>query len=407
MRVFVYATLASALAVVPIAPPAKAQVPDPCAPRAATGRSVNVRNVADLERAIGVARPGDDILLADGEYALTRMLDIPTPGVTVRGRSGDATKVILHGRGMTGDTVGVAISVSAPRVTVADITIRDVGFHGVQVRGESGASDFSLFRARIMDTGEQLLKGSFANNGRFADNGLVACSLFSYTTHAPSDYTNGVDLLGAKGWVIRDNRFERIRGPEKGGWVAGPAILAWAASEDTTVERNVIIDSFRGIALGLTPGTASAIRGNERRVDHIRGLVRNNVIVNLNRWADEAIEATATNGVRIEHNTVLVEGGTPWSIAVRFAPATATIRNNLTNRRIFEREGGRAVLEGNVSNATRTWFVDARGANLRLAAPTLPAVDAGVPIPDVPLDYFRKPRAGRAPDAGAIESDSR
>ena len=121
------------------------------------------------------------------------------------------------------------------------MTVRDVGYHAVQVRGESGASRFTLHNAVLQDTGQQLLKGSAATNGRFADDGLVACSSFSYTTNAPSDYTNGVDLLATKGWVVRDNQFQRIRGPESGGWSSGPAILVWAASEDTIVERNLIV----------------------------------------------------------------------------------------------------------------------------------------------------------------------
>ena len=42
-----------------------------------------------------------------------------------------------------------------------------------------------------------------------------ARGVFGLQLHAtaPSDYTNGVDILATKRWVIRDNRFSRIRGP--------------------------------------------------------------------------------------------------------------------------------------------------------------------------------------------------
>ena len=331
-------------------------------------RTVAVRNIGELERAIDGARAGDGIVLADGDYAVRRMLDIHSPNVTVRGRSADPAKVVLHGQGMTGDSVGVAISVSAPGVTVADLTIRDVAYHAIQVRGEAGASGFTLHNARLLDTGQQLLKGSLSSNPVYADNGLVACSDFSYTNSAPSNYTNGVDLIGAKGWVIRDNRFSRIRGPASDGWKAGPTILAWGGSADTAVLRNTIVDSFRGIALGLAFGVATATRNVGPDLDHSGGVIRDNGIINLNGWADEGIEANANRDVRIDHNTVLVEGSLPWSISVRFSSSVARVTNNLTSRPTQFRDGGLAVMENNVTGANRTWFLDAPGGDLHLSA---------------------------------------
>jgi hypothetical protein len=375
-----------------------------CGWKAPDGPIRNVKTIAELERAVSAAKTGDTILLADGVYNLRRTIDFSTPGVTLRGRSGDPAGVVLRGGGMTGDAIGVALSVSAADVTIADLTVRNVGYHAIQVRGEQGASRFTLHNARLLDTGQQLLKGSVSEARVYADEGLVACSEFSYTTNAPSDYTNGVDLLATRGWVIRDNRFARIRGPEKEGWKAGPAILVWAAGEGTIVERNLIVDSFRGIALGLTEEPHNLARNGERAYDHAGGLVRNNVIVNLHGWADEALEANAARDLRIEHNTVLVEGATPWAIGVRFPASEALVRNNLTNHRIFLRDGGRATLDGNVMSARRSWFVDPARGDLHLSADGRPAVDAGVLIPDVTDDFDRAARpSGRAPDAGAFE----
>ncbi len=370
------------------------------------GRRIEVNHIDALEAATRGAWPGDNILLADGDYPLRTSLDIAAPNVTIRGRRGDPTKVSLRGHGMAADTVGVAISVSAPGVTVADLTVRDVKYHAIQVRGERGASGFTLYNARLLDTGQQLLKVSVSEGRRYADDGLVACSDFSYTTTAPSDYTNGVDLLATRGWVIRDNRFQRIRGPESRRWQSGPAILAWMASEDTIVERNVIIDSFRGIALGLTPGPNPMSRNGHQEYDHLRGIVRNNVILNLNRWADEAIEANAAREARIEHNTVLVESvESPWSIGIRFPAGSALVRNNLTNHPILQRNGGHFEGAGNVTAAKSSWFVEAPGGNLRLSAGGASAVDVGVMITDVMDDFDRAPRVqGRGPDAGAFES---
>jgi hypothetical protein len=363
-----------------------------------------VSSVEELEDAVRTARKGDTILVADGRYRLRRSLDIGAPDVTLRGRSGDRDKVVLHGGGMTGDDVGVAVSVSAAGVTLADLTIRDVGAHAVQVRGERGASNFSLYRSALMDTGQQLLKGSVSRERIYADDGLVACSSFSYSSNAPSDYTNGVDILAAKGWTIRDNLFERIRGPASQRFAAGPAILAWAASADTVVERNLIRDSYRGIALGLVESPGELARNGERVYDHTGGVIRNNVVVNLGDWADEGIEVTAARDVKIEHNTVLVEGSLPWSISVRFESASALVANNLTNREVRSRNGGQATTRGNVTHATREFFHDPLAGDLRLR-PGTAAGAAGVPLADAAEDFDRRPRpVDRRPDAGAFQS---
>jgi hypothetical protein len=394
--------LTCVLAVMLIGGPHAQQSSGFCAPIAQTSaRVVRVSTARSLEDVVARATRGETILVADGTYQLSRTLEISAPDVTVRGASGDRAKVIVKGQGMTQDP-GVGIGINAPGVTVADLTIRDFRNHGIQVRGENGASRFSLFNVHVLDTGQQLLKASLSDKPIYADYGSVACSLFSYTDHAPSDYTNGVDALGVKGWVIRDTRFERIRGPASGRYSAGPAILMWAASEDTVVERNVVVDSFRGIALGLAAGTASAIRNGERSFDHRGGVIRNNVVVNLNAWADEAIEANAAQDVRIEHNTVLVEGGAGWSIGVRWPSAFAQVRNNLTNRQVLLRNGGRAVVAGNVI-ADRSWFVAPFTADMRVTPPIRPRLEvAAIPDAGADLDGKTRPSAGTA-SAGAFE----
>jgi hypothetical protein len=358
--------------------------------------SVTLKPGDDLWEALHRAGPGTTVLLEDGTYGLQGALQIVARNVVVRGKSGDRSKVVLRGDSMGEQKVRIAISIEAPKVTLADLTISRVGWHGVQVRRDLGASGMVLHNVRILDTGQQLVKGSVSDNGRTADNGLVACSSFEYSDHASSDYTNGVDIHRGKGWVVRDNVFLRIRGPREAEGKAGPAVLFWNGSRDTIVERNLVVDCYRGIALGLVE------RG--QGLDHEGGVIRNNVVCNLNPWADEAIEASASGDLRIEHNTVLVEGRVPWSIGLRFPATSGAVANNLSNRPIHLRDGARAELKANVTDARRDWFVDPARGNLRLVRGSVAAIDAGVLIPEVRQDFDRGPRvAGKAPDAGAFE----
>ena len=368
--------------VFPAVPIAHAQVP-PADSRCSlippvTRRTQTVTSTGALMRAVNDARPSTTILLADGTYRLDRTIDITVPDLVLRSRSGNAEAVVIRGENMMERQVGVGISVSAPRVMIANVTIGYVGFHGVQVRGERGASDVVLHNIHVIDTGQQLVKGSVAAGGTGPDRGLVACSRFEYSDHAPSDYTNGVDVLAGKEWVVRDNRFLRIRGPAKGNWAAGPAILFWANSVDTLVERNVVIDSSRGVAFGLGPGASRELaRDGEQRFDHQGGAIRGNILCNLNAWADEGIEANAARNIDIGFNTVITQGRLPWSISVRFPETSGRLQKNLTSRGTTFRNGGLATDSGSVADAQLGWFVNPSICDLRLTPAAAAVVDAG------------------------------
>ncbi len=373
-----------------------------------TKRNVTVGSVTALKSVLTRATRGTTILLTDGIYKIDATLHILSPGVVLRGKSGNRSKVIIRGEGMTEKKVGVAISIDASDVVVADLTVGSVQFHGIQVRGEAGANDVVLHNILVADTGQQLLKGSTGPTGKISERGLVACSVFSYTDAAPSDYTNGVDVLNGKNWLVRDNFFHKIRGPREGGYMCGPAILFWVGSQGTIVERNLLLDCYRGISFGLIAQNKNNGQPDNIPSDHKGGIIRNNIVVNRNPWGDESIEANDCPGVRIEHNTVLAAGKVNWSISVRFPGTEAIVRNNLTNRTIFSRDGGRLEQSGNVTSAQSDWFTDPERGILRLKQADLAAVDSGVIIEDIKTDFDRAPRVfGKAADAGAFEFGSK
>ena len=94
---------------------------------------MTVGSVAELERALRVARPDTAILLKSGEYRLERPLDVSVEGLLLRSADGERDRVIIRGSGITERAVGVALAISAPRVTIADMTV--------------GSSDFMRFRS--------------------------------------------------------------------------------------------------------------------------------------------------------------------------------------------------------------------------------------------------------------------
>lgn len=375
---------------------------------APTGPVVRVATAAQLQDAVRRVVSNTTILLADGTYDLSATLVFRSVlHVTLRGASGRRDAVVLRGRGMSNAAHGgvphlVAVY-DADDITVADLTLRDAYYHLIQVHGEDGPQRPRFYNLRLVDAGEQFIKGSTDGtrpDRRYADGGEVACSTFEYTDRARGGYTNGVDLLAVAGWTIRDNVFRRIRAPR--GQLAGPAVLVWRNSRDTVVERNRIIECDRGIALGLSPPDRHSREGGGRW-DHQGGVIRNN-FVSRTGAGDVGITVNFAREFRIQHNTVVLGRSFPWTIEYRFAGSRGFVANNLTDGPIQARDGADAELAGNLTTATRAWFVDPAGGDLHLSPAAGAAVDRAAPGGGVADDIDGDGRpAGPASDVGADE----
>jgi len=408
-RVAALVFLAGAL--VAIDPPSPARAAAACSPLPApSGPVVEVDTVGELQSAVTSLTSGTTILIADGTYDLINTLNIRgVSNVSIRSASGNRDAVVLRGGGMDNASYGnvphVLAVYDAQNVLVADLTMQDAYFHLIQIHGEADADGVHLYNLHLIDSGEQFVKGSTAGSpGPYADNGIVECSLLEYTDRARSWYTNGVDVLAGSGWIIRDNTFRNIRAPQ--GQLAGPAVLMWRNSIDTIVERNLFIECDRAIALGLSSPDANSRDGNTT-YDHQGGVIRNNMIYRAGE-GDVGITVNYARDVEISHNTVILNGTFPWgAIEYRFGSTSATIRNNLTDAPIWERNGATAAVGGNVTAAEPGWFVDPGAGDLHLTATAGAAIDVATPLPVVTDDFdghFRP--VGAAADAGADEYGS-
>ena len=193
---------------------------------------------------------------------------------------------------------------------------------------------------------------------------------------AEGDYTGAIDAFAAINWTIRDNYIYNLNGNGTGCevfdcsiiYTPGPAITLWQGSQGGVIERNTIVNSFRGITLGL--GTP-----------HDGGVVRNNFIYQTESGLDAGIELWNASNVLVEHNTVLLNG---YRGAIEFggAPGT-TIRNNLLSAEPWDRSGSRgaspgAALVGNIANGSFGDLVSTNGPELSAGSQ---AIGAGVMSP--------------------------
>src|SRR6266545_926609 len=342
--------------------PAALPLPEP------EGEVVTVDTAANLADAVARARPGTTILLADGRYAMSKPLNIRADRVSLRGKSGDRTKVVLDG----GGTLAEALWLSAcSGVTVANLTIRDVQFNGIKLNSETGVQRLRVYNCEFRNIWQRAIKAVevpaakreqlgprdcrveyclFANDRskKFGDDPTDTATSYG------GDYIAGIDLMCATTWVISDNVFRGING--RTGQGRG-AIFVWVGSRECVIERNVIVDCDAGISLGnaLHDGKAPP---------HCTGcVVRNNCIT---RAPEGGITAIYTKDCKILHNTVCdTTGKIERGVRVELAADGLVVANNLlAGPKVLINPKSKVQAQGNREGVAPGAFVDAAAGDL-------------------------------------------
>lgn len=361
---------------------------------APTGSVIDVvpSQASQLGTIVRNAAAGTTIRLADGTYTVTgdftRSLLIDSAGITLRGASGDPTKVVIDGA----YGIGALVYVQANDATLTDLTLRRASDHLVHSYPATGSTNVErprLHRLHLVDAGEQFVKVN-PNSARtaFVDDGAVTCSELTMTATGRQNierafgcYTGGLDVHSAQNWVVRSNTFDGIYCED--GEIAEHAIHFWNGARGTLVENNLILNSSRGIGFGLRESGPGRAYPDDPYpglyVGHYGGIIRGNVIAMSVDQYDTGIELTQARGTIVVHNTVIETGAGATSftsIDRRYANTSVEIRNNLV-RRITTRDGAGGVLSNNVTNVPSTWFVDAAAGDAHLTAAAGNAIDDG------------------------------
>lgn len=375
---------------------------------------VSVSTVSALQNAVANIADNQIIELADGTYSLTQSLffngaaSVTRTNIGIRSASRNPAACIIQGNGMSSATGSIPHGIHVSKTSgmlIADLTIRNVYYHAIQLAGETGVTGVRIYNCRLLDTGEQFIKGSASGYGGGSDNGIVEYTLMKYSTQGTT-YTNGVDIHGGDNWIIRHNRFELVNLIPGG---IGPAVLMWNGCTNTLCEGNTFINCETAIAFGLIDRAAP-------QTDHAGGIIRNNFIYRASGTPtgvdtpDCSILIWDSPNTKCLNNTIVQSGSYANGIEYRFSTTGAEIRYNLLDCAITDRGGGTSsnTVSGNVVNAQASWFVAPGSGNLRLSA-TAPAsvIDAATAHASVTDDYDGNARsAGAAPDMGACEANA-
>ncbi len=334
---------------VPIRPEPAGRATSPRAPRdASEGPFVSG---APEGRALPLAVDGNHPPRSDGMAAL----HVDCPGIVIRSESGHRDQVLLRGpdEGPQAALHHVFL-VSAPNVTIADLTFGYCRHHGIQVRGEApfDVAGLRVHNCRIVNCNEQFIKGSSAPDDPVgATDGVIENCLFEFTRGwAYQYYTGGIDIHKGVNWTIRDNLFRNLRVPNNQTNIAEHAIHFWyrcpTRPQNVVVEHNWIFNCDRGIGFGLSSFAGGHHGGSS--------VIRSNLVYNSGEGAhtDVGIGLEHADSVRVEHNTVHVAGY--WApIEYRFAGSSNLVfRDNRVNAAIQRRDGAPpATLEGNLVTA--------------------------------------------------------
>lgn len=368
--------------------------------------AVVVSNVSQLQNAVNNANSGGDktILIADGQYDMPGVaLTITADGVTVRSQSGNRSAVVLDNQYGKAGTTGI-FRITSSNVTIADMTLKRPYYHAIHISPGGGKNTENILvdNVHIIDPGEQAIKinaDTYDNPSFRANNGTIQNCLMELTDTgrtnltSPSHpcYTGGVDGHWAQNWIVRDNV---IRGFWCADALSEHGIHFWSDSVNILVERNLIVDCDRGIGFGLGE------RGNRG------GIIRNNMIYHGPNYgvSDVGINLESTPDAQVYNNTVFHVHNYS-AIEYRFgATANVTIKNNLTNRSISQRDSASGQVINNVTSAQASWFKNTSAGDLHLASSINGVVDSGQAIAGLTDDFDKERRPqGSGVDIGADE----
>lgn len=324
----------------------------------------NVRNAKEVYQALNKAHKIGGyaaILFADGIYHLKRTVNISADNIMLLSKSATPFNTILRGNGMK-STKGVdnLIRVSGKDLVIDGLTLEQAGNHLIQIAGENGANS-PIIRNSILQNGyEQLLKVTYSrmHANKFSNNGRVENCLFRYTKGiGPNFYIGGIDAHGIKNWLIKSNIFESIASPSK--HIAEHAIHLWNDTAHNVIEDNLIINSDRGIGLGMRQDKASYIN-----YSNLAGIVQGNIIYhakNNHEFADVGIILEDSPETIIRDNFIYFEHNYSNAIEFRFkATKDVLIKNNDTNRGIKLKDNAQAVIINNrISELTKRELMSA------------------------------------------------
>ncbi|OGJ88043.1 MAG: hypothetical protein A2268_04540 [Candidatus Raymondbacteria bacterium RifOxyA12_full_50_37] len=331
---------------------------------------------AQFYMAMRTQTSGKTIVLKDGTYPLAPFepLGIDSSNITIRGESGDPTKVILTGSGFRNCTNRdeEMLVLYNGGFTLANLTITDSRCHGLKIEN-SRDDNVLLHNVRFINIGERMIKGGSVYDPlnweiRYChfENTLVPINDACRSDHDNGDYIAGMDIMNGTNWNVHDCFFKNIKGANG---AARGAIFWWRGNRDMTAERNTFITCDRAICFGNPSGDG----------DVTDGIIRNNFIV---KGAYIGIEVDNCAGIKIYNNTVYSADAT-YARTVQFlSNGTGNeMKNNIIYGQIRYIDGAFPDTSHNAFYSTNTnIFKNSQDENPHLSSSATMVINKGIDL---------------------------
>lgn len=341
-------------------------------------RTVLVGSAAELTNAIGKATPGTVITLTAGDYSFSghsieiRESGTPDRPIIVRGLSLGAAKLhfnMLEGFHVQGSNwifENLQIDGTCSRDKKCEHAFHVTGpATGIVIRNNW----VSNFNAPVKVNGTP--KG-------FPDRGTILNNAFVNDRPRETDRpVTLLDIVGVRNWDVEGNFIADFAKAE--GNHTSYGVFFKGDGSDNIFERNLIRCEWRlrgGTRIGFSFGGGgtglSFCRDGKCRVEHTRGIMRSNVVMNCPN--DVGVYLNKSKDTLIYNNLIIKTRG----IDVRYDGSSAKIFNNVIDGRILARQGGTYTEQ---HNAISTWdaVLDRDISDSLFAAPQIGDLRATAP----------------------------
>jgi hypothetical protein len=373
----------------------------------------NVSTVAQLQSALSSAQAGDEIILADGTYAVNGDLSCaadgtPTQPIVVRAANRHAARLrfnALEGFKVTGR------SWTFEGLDIEGVCAQDSSCeHAFHVSGH--AERFTLRDSRVRNFNAQL-KVNASRNGsgvwEIPHRGLVERNeLYDTRARSTSNPVTKLNIDTGDDWVVRDNFLHDFA---KAGGISYGAFMKSGGSRGV-FERNLVLctrdvtttDTRIGLSFG-GGGTGNAFcapafdAGVSCDPEHSDGVLRNNVIVNC---SDVAIYLNRAARTQVLFNTLIKTSGVDF----RYPSSTGEAHGNVLSGVVRARDGAAFSAGTNLSSVAEatwtTWYQAPLAGDLHLKGDVSALVGKAAGRAQVMDDYCARARPA-AYTLGALE----
>ena len=375
---------------------------------------VDVATVEQLVAAISAAQPGDEIVLADGTYAMTGVscnaVGTSSAPITVRAANRRMAKISMNA--VEGFKVGGAYWTFSGLDITGTCPDDDDCEHAFHVQG--AAHHFTLRDSRVREFNAQLKVNAAMVGGTMTapDAGLIEGNDIGDTRgRNTANPVTKLNIDTGDDWIVRGNYLHDAH-KLLDNQISYVAFLK-SGGKRGLVERNLVMcakdDPTGGTRIGLSLGgggtgnqfCAPAYNANvECATEHYDGTLRNNIIVNC---SDVGIYLNEAANTKLLYNTLIATAG----IDARFATTTGEAVGNVLAGQIRNRDGATTTKADNLEMVTPTqfagWYAAPLEGDLEVTGDVSALVGAGPARAEVPDDYCARARPSGMYTLGAVE----